>query len=185
MPILQKETTHHPENLWTGFADDSSARSWWVLHTKSRQEKSLARELLGSEVPFFLPQVEKTAVVRGRRRSTYIPLFTSYLFLFGNEEERIRSLTTNRVVGVLPVADQSELYGDLRQVWHLIQSQAPLTVEARLSPGQRVRVMAGVLAGIEGTVLSRHRKTRLLVGVTLLQRGVSIEIDDYLLEPIG
>ena len=44
---------------------------------KSRQEKSLARQLLGMEVPFYLPLIPKTTLIRGRRFTSQIPLFGS------------------------------------------------------------------------------------------------------------
>ncbi len=64
-------------------------------------------------------------------------------------------------------------------------SGAPLTIERRLSPGDRVRVRSGPLAGVEGTVLRRQGATRLVVAVNLLQQGASVDIDDCLLEPVG
>jgi hypothetical protein len=59
-----------------------------------------------------------------------------------------------------------------------------LTVEGRLKAGDRVRVKHGVLGGLEGTIIRRNRKTRLLIAVNYLQQGVSIEIDDFMLEPL-
>jgi transcriptional antiterminator RfaH len=111
-------------------------------------------------------------------------VFTGYVFLFGTEEERVRSLTTNRVSRVLRVDAQEELLHDLSQVQQLIASDAPLTVERRLSAGRLVRIKQGPMAGLEGVVLSRRTRSRLLVAVRFLQQGVSIEIDDFLLEPI-
>ncbi len=202
MPIRGPELQCFPHDLLTcggidavasGFVDLAAegvaetcraGRRWWVVHTKARQEKSVARELLDREIPYFLPQIPKTSVIRGRRRTSYIPLFTGYVFVYGSERERHESLTTNRVANTLPVNNADELTRDLLQVWRLIEQNAPLTVEARLRPGDRVRVRGGALAGVEGTVLDRRGKCRVLVAVRLLQQGVSMEIDDFLLEPI-
>jgi hypothetical protein len=40
------------------------------------------------------------------------------------------------------------------------------------------------MAGMEGIVLKRQGATRLLVAVTMLQQGVSVAVDDYLLDPV-
>lgn len=185
MPIRGPEPQCFPDDLLTGAGPVAEAdRNWWVVHTKARQEKCFARELLDREVPFFLPQVPKTSVIGGRRRTSYIPLFTGYVFLFGSEPERHQSLTTNRVANILPVNNAQELTRDLLQIWRLIEQKAPLTVESRLCAGDRVRVRGGALAGVEGTVLDRRGKCRVLVAVRLIQQGVSMEIDDFLLEPI-
>jgi len=185
MPILEEEPQRFPEQLLDELAAAPGNRSWWVLYTKARQEKSLARELLQWQVPFYLPQIRKARRVRGRRIESFLPLFSGYLFLLGDESERLQSLKTNRVSRVLPVRDADRLVFDLRQLSHLIASNAPLTVESRLQPGDRVRVRAGVLAGLEGVVLHRRGGTRLLIVVDFLQQGASVEIDDDLLEPIG
>jgi hypothetical protein len=41
------------------------------------------------------------------------------------------------------------------------------------------------MMGMEGIIVKRRGRTRLLVAVSFLQQGVSIEIDSYLVEPIG
>jgi len=184
MPILAPETSVFPENLFNDFSAETSQRCWMAVYTKARQEKALARQLLQQKTPFYLPLIAKDNFIRGKRIQSYIPLFTGYIFLFCSEEERVQALTTNRISRILPVRDQQQLFNDLRQVRHLIESNAPLTVERRLMPGRRVRVIAGVLAGLEGTVTARRTASRLFVAVNMLQQGVSVAIDDFMVEPI-
>jgi transcription antitermination factor NusG len=152
--------------------------------TKPRQEKSVARDLLARGVPFYLPLVGKDNRIRGRRVRSQIPLFAGYVFLFGDEDDRVSALQTNRISQMLPVADQHRLRSDLQQIERLIEANAPLTVERRLQPGKRVRIKSGPMLGLEGTVTVRRSRFRLLVEVHFLQSGVSIEIDDFMLEPI-
>ena len=71
------------------------------------------------------------------------------------------------------------------QVKRLIAAKVPLTIEARLQPGRRVRVRRGSSPVSEGIVESRCRQTRLIVAINFLQRGISVELDDIMLEPIG
>lgn len=184
MPSPGPEPQIFPENLLTASLPAVDDRRWWVVHTKARQEKAIARDLFAQSVPYFAPQTEKTTLVRGRKRRTFVPVFSGYVFLYGSEMERYRTLVTDRVAQVLKVDDQQQLRHDLACVWRMIESKAPLTVEARLAAGDRVRVRSGALAGIEGMVIDRRAKCRLLVAVQMLQQGVSIEIDDFMLEPL-
>jgi transcriptional antiterminator RfaH len=184
MPILRAEPSISPEHLLDGELVGDADRCWWAVYTKARQEKALARQLLNFQVPFYLPLVPKDNLIRGRRVQSQIPLFSGYVFLFGSEAERVQTLTTNRVSTILPVDDQEQLAHDLRQVHQLISAEAPLTVEKRLQPGQGVRIKAGPMEGLEGVVISRRGHARLLVAVNFLQQGVSVEIDDFLLEPL-
>ena len=184
MPILAAEPSLFPENLLDDFVDERVDRRWWAIYTKSRQEKSLARQLLGMEIPFYLPLIPKTNLIRGRRITSRIPLFGSYMFLFASEEERIKALSTERIVQLLPAPSTQEIAGDLQNVRTLIGSGAPLTLEARMAVGQMVRVKSGALMGLEGTILSRRGEDRLLVAVRFLQQGASILIQDFQVEPI-
>ena len=184
MPILKEEPNLYPEALLDDPPVDAPDRRWFALYTKARQEKSLAREIHRQRIPFYLPLVKKTNISRGHKRISLTPLFGGYVFLFAAEEERVRCLATNRISRVLPVEQPEELVFDLRQFRRLIAANAPLTIEARLAPGRRVRVRQGAFAGLEGTVLKRRGETRLLVAINFLQRGASVEIDDFLLEPL-
>lgn len=184
MPILEREANLIPEDLLDGFTEVSTDRQWWILHTKARQEKAVARQLLAWEIPFYLPLVAKQSIIRGRRVCSHVPVFDGYVFLFGDETERVTSLKTNRLSRILPVVDGWDLRQDLQQVSRLIESDAPLTIERRLDVGRRVRVKTGAMAGVEGVVISRRGNNRLLVAVKLLQQGVSVDVDDFLLEPL-
>ena len=183
MPILKEEPSMYPETLLDAAPSEVAGRRWLAIYTKARQEKSLARELLKYRIPFYLPLVGKTNIARGRKRTSLIPLFGGYVFLYGSEEERVRMLTTNRISRILTVEDPDQLVFDLRQLRQLIIAHVPLTVESRLGPGERVRVRQGSFAGLEGTVLKRRGETRLLVSINFLQQGASVEIDDFMLDP--
>jgi len=185
MPVLAREPDLCPETLLDDSDYQSEHRQWKAFYTKPSQEKAFARELLTAEIPFYLPLVKKTSVYSNRHVITsWKPLFPGYVFVCGSKDECMESLSTRRVVRILPVHDPDRLLQDLRRIRKLIASGAPVTPERRLVRGDRVRVRYGPLAGFEGVVLVRHRRTRLLVSVDFLQQGASIEIDDFMLEPI-
>jgi transcriptional antiterminator RfaH len=158
--------------------------SWWLLYTKSRQEKMVADSLNAMGVQHYLPLIRRTSLSRGQRRVAEVPLFTGYVFVFGTNDDRVLALKTNRISTTQRVVDGERLQLDLRRIADLIDRGAPLTPEARLEPGQWVRVKCGPFVGMEGTVLKRRGKTRLLVAVDYLKQGASMEIDDFLLEPL-
>ncbi|MBM4092628.1 MAG: antitermination protein NusG [Planctomycetes bacterium] len=190
MPILEQEASCHPADLLDaeqeplGLPSLQDDRRWWAVYTKARQEKAVARHLVERDVPFYLPLIPKDNVIRNRRVRSHIPLFTGYVFLFGSEDERVTTLATNRISRIFSVADQRQLWIDLANVALLIKNDAPLAIERRIITGDLVRVKTGLLKGLEGVVIKRHSKCRLLVAVRYLQQGVSVEIDDCALETI-
>jgi Transcription termination factor nusG len=185
MPILPLEPFVYPDNLLTvpegGMTDTGR---WWVLHTRPRAEKALARRFLSRGLSFFLPLHERQVRVRGRLLRSYSPLFTSYIFLHGDDESRVHALETNLVAQTLPVADQRRLHLDLSRVYHLISTGAPLTPEDQLLPGTPVLITRGSLAGLEGKVIRQGKNLKVFVEVQFLQRGVSVEIESWMLEAV-
>ena len=106
------------------------------------------------------------------------------MFMCGTDEERVVALSTNCVSRMLPVVDEDRLCPDLLNIHRLIQSGAAMTVEQRLQPGRSVRIKSGALMGLEGVVIQRRGQNRLLVSVKYIQQGVSVAIEDFMIEPI-
>ena len=184
MPILAAEPNVFPEDLLDHLPADEVDRRWWAVYTKSRQEKSLSRQLHALEVPYYLPLVPKVSMIGGRRVKSQLPLFASYVFIYASDEERIQALSTERIAHLFSAPDSAKIARDLRKIRALIACGAPLTVEARLEAGQRVRVKSGSLMGLEGTIQARRGEDRLVVAVEFLQQGVSVLISDFQVEPI-
>jgi transcriptional antiterminator RfaH len=184
MPILLPEPDRFPADLFAPEALVRTERVWWVLHTKPRQEKSLARHLLQARAPFYLPCIGKRSLIRGRLFTSHVPLFTSYLFLLANRPERIAALATKRVVHALEVTDQTALWRDLDQVSRLISLGLPISPEEKLEAGDLVEVSAGPLAGLRGTVLRAASGRRFVVQVDFIQKGASILLDACNLIPL-
>jgi transcription antitermination factor NusG len=176
----------YPANLFDIAEQDTSDSTWWALYTMSRREKTLMRHLVSLEASFYCPIIPKRQrSPNGRVRTSHIPLFSNYVFLFGNELQRYQAVSTGCVSQHLPVVDGAELCHDLRQIRALIEAGVPLTPESRLVPGEYVRVRTGPFAGYEGTVIRREGQTRLLVSVNFLQQGASVVLEDCQLESLG
>src|SRR5437870_5047965 len=122
MPTLSLERVILPEDLF----DEPREGQWWVLHVKPRAEKALARRCFARQAGFFLPQFRRSRRSRGRVKDSYLPLFPGYLFLFGQERDRIMALETNLVVNVLSVPNQQELFEDLKRINAVMKSGLPL-----------------------------------------------------------
>ena len=161
-----------------------TGRHWFALHTKPRQEKAMVRELIKMAVPCYLPLYQNSRLVKSIKVDSYIPLFPSYLFLYGDGDERLSALKTNRIVNILPVEDQQRLRNDLVQIQELIESKVPLSIESRLQAGRRVRIRDGAMRGLEGVLIDRRGEKRVIVAIDFLQQGASVAVEDFLIEAI-
>jgi len=183
MPLLAPEPIVHPDGLLDCPADvGTTVGRWWVLHTRPRAEKHLARVFKGRGDSFFLPTCRRDWSNNGRRFRSYLPLFPGYVFLHGDHAARLAALETNLVALVLEVNDQHRLQSDLQRVYRLISTGEPVTPEDRLEPGDPVRIVKGSLTGLTGTVLRRGKHLRFVVEVEMLRRAVSAEVEGWMLE---
>ena len=168
-----------------GGSGAGSPLEWWLIHSKPRQEKRLAAQLKALDVPHYLPVTDCRSVTRGRPRITKAPLFAGYLFLHGSFEQRRSALATNRIVATHRIGDPIGAVKQLRDLADLIEKGVPLRIEERLAAGQYVQVKSGPLKGKCGVVMKRAGRTRLFVLVNELLGGVSLDIEQHLLEPYG
>jgi transcriptional antiterminator RfaH len=184
MPLLPAEPFIFPEDLLQAAAPRTDNQRWWVLHTRARVEKALVRRLLSHQVGFFLPLYQHQWRKNGRLFSSHLPLFPGYVFLHGDERCRGQALETKLIANCLPVADQFQLVEDLARVYRLMASDSPLVPEERLRPGRLVEIISGPLAGMKGKVLRKGKQLRFIIEVQMLQQGVSLEIDHWMLQPL-
>lgn len=186
MPILPRQRDLFPDDLFDADppARDEVAR-WVAFYTLSRREKDLMRKLEAAAVPFYAPLIRRRLrSAGGRTRESYVPLFAGYVFSRVDDDQRRAALATNTIARWLPIVDEAGLAADLRAIKRLIDADQPLAPEARIEPGQQVRVCSGPLRGIEGTVVRRQGSQRLVVAVQFLNQGASVELEDVDLERI-
>lgn len=185
MPILPIQRDLFPENLLNDSGDHALGTApdehghWVAFYTLARREKDLMRKLEAAAIPFYGPLVQRRLrTAGGRTRTSFVPLFSGYVFSKVDDDQRRAALATNTISRWLSIPDERMLEHDLRSIHQLIASDRPLTPEARLEKGQPVRVVSGPMRGLEGVVISRRGEERLLVAVTFLNQGASIELED-------
>jgi transcription antitermination factor NusG len=186
MPILPAEPDMYPPDLWhNGAAHPNGSNRWWCLHAKPRQEKAAARTLRKLRIAHYLPQVmHENRTPGGRKICSVIPLFPGYLFLLGDDHQRVQALQTNHLVNVLEVPDQDVIASDLRQIQQLVNSGLPVVAEPTYPVGTRIRIMSGPLNGIVGTVVRRGKRDQFVAVVHFLGRGATVDLQDWQVEAV-
>ena len=157
---------------------------WWVAHTKSRNEKALAHDLIGKNISYFLPMAWKVRRKSRRTIKSLLPLFGGYLFFCGDDNQRTELLKTNRVANMIEVKNQKQFLYELEQIEKVLQTGAPVTPHKYIKEGQKCRVIAGPLFGVQGIVVKSKGVMRLVLQVDMLGQAASVEIDIDLIEPV-
>jgi len=169
--------------------DYPSGSRWFAVWTRSRQEKVAASVLQTFGVPHFLPLKSELRQWSDRKRVVDIPLFSGYLFVRINllKDNKIRILKTPGVVGFvgnhtgpLPIPDQQ--IDDIRAV---LSQGVEFTVLPFLEEGERVRVVRGVLAGVEGRLIRANTASRLAISIEMIHKSLVVSVSRQDVEPVA
>lgn len=167
------------------FAPAAAALPWYVLHTRSRQEKAVSSALAARRVPHFLPLARQVRFYGKRKATVDMPLFPGYVFFRGERDEAFACDRNNRLVQILRVEDPTLLEEQLDSVRIALAAEVPLDPCPHLVKGRRVEVRSGPMRGMKGVVEGRGRQVnRIYVQVDMLGQAVSAEIDANLLDVI-
>jgi transcription antitermination factor NusG len=157
--------------------------SWFAIWTNSHCEQIVHDQLVERGFHAFLPTIDTWSRRRGVRRLVRVPMFSSYLFVRHAmdkqahvEMRKVRGLV--RVLGerwdrLAAIPDE-----EMQSVAQIATSRQPVLPFPYLTDGQRVRITAGPLNGVEGFFVDANaQRGTVVVSVHLLQRSVSVVVD--------
>lgn len=175
--------SENPPIIWPKVESISEfTGQWWVAHTKSRNEKALAHDLISRGISYFLPMSWKVSRKSRRTTKSLLPLFSGYLFFCGDDSYCSDIKRTDRVANIIEVIDQQKLLGELMQIERVLQAGEPIVPHRYIKVGQKCRVIAGPLMGLQGIVVTTKGTTRLVLQVDMLGQAASVEIDIDMIE---
>ena len=160
---------------------------WFALRVRPNFEKTVAAALRSKDYEEFLPLYQTRRRWTDRYRTLELPLFPGYLFCRLDLRYRLPLLTTPGLLEIvssrripLPVDDS-----EIAAVRSIVRSALPAKPWPALSIGERIRLQAGPLRGLEGVLQQIGDSYRILVSVTLLQRSVSVQVDRSWVYPLA
>ncbi|MEX0887398.1 MAG: transcription termination/antitermination NusG family protein [Phycisphaeraceae bacterium] len=156
---------------------------WFVLHTRSRQEKAVATYLQQRHVEHFLPLMEQVRYYGRRKARVELPVFPGYVFLRGTAEQAYDADRTRRLAQIIRVPDQARLDWELANLRLALEKRVVLEPYPYLKEGVRAEVRVGPMRGLQGVIEGRHAD-RLVLQVDMLGQAVSVEVDGSLLDPL-
>lgn len=156
---------------------------WQVAHVKPRCEKKMAEYCVANRVYCDLPLREETKIYQRRRVTVRKPVFPGYCFLRHLPAQRVLILKSNLVVRLIAVIDQDRLARDLEQIHQALTVDPTLDACAAFKAGKRVVIRSGPFRGLEGVVQVVRGKTRVVLNVEMIGRGLAVEVEMSLLEP--
>ena len=160
---------------------------WYALQTRPRHEKSVAAEISARSIEQFLPLHKcRNRWKNGVVADVELPLFPCYLFVRVPVRERIRVLQLPGVIGFAvnsahPTALSNKDIEDLKALTLVCQAEPHPFLKA----GDRVRIISGPLADMEGILVRRKHELRVVLSLDFILRSVAVEVGEFDIEPIS
>jgi transcription antitermination factor NusG len=170
---------------------DGVNAQWFALWTHSHCEQAVHDQLVAKGFESFLPTIRTWSRRAGTQRLIPLPMFPSYLFVHQAMDKRsyIEILKSKGLVRILGARwDSLTVVADteVEALQRIQNTKLPVTPHPYLQEGQRVRIDAGPLSGVEGILVrSRPNRGLLVISVDLLRQSVAVEVDCTLVTPVG
>jgi transcription termination/antitermination protein NusG len=148
---------------------------WVAVQVRLHRERPVARTLEEHGYEGLLPIIKAAPRSSRTREQVLLP---GYVFCRYQERPAYRIIQAPGVLRIVGVAGRPLPipWEELEAVQRIAESGLFAEPWRFLRSGDRVRVCAGPLAGIEGAVLYLKGEVRVVVSVTMLQRSVAVEV---------
>jgi transcription antitermination factor NusG len=157
---------------------------WYVAYTYPRHEKAVADQVQLRAIETFLPTYAVKSQWKDRRVQLELPLFAGYVFTRMTARERVKVLSVPSVIRILsyrgmpvPVSD-----AEIEIIRMCLRAGGKLEPHPYITVGDRVRVREGAFEGLEGIVVRKNNRCKLVVSIELIHQSVSLEVDPQQLE---
>ena len=159
---------------------------WYAITVKHQHEQSVRASLEGRGFEALAPTYRGCRRWSDRLKELDLPIFGGYVFCRFPYQERIPVLDTPGVVKVVSFGGKPAEIPDaeITAIQAVMAARLPARPWPYLKPGDRVRIERGPLRGLEGSLLREKHRLRLIVGVQILQRAMSVELEVDMVEPV-
>lgn len=154
-----------------------SSMPWFVLYTKSKNEKVVAKRLRVMDIEVYCPLIKVKRTWSDRTKIVEEPLFRSYCFVNLADHARDKVFKAPGVVRYLfwlhkpAIVRDAEIETIKRMLNEVDHSQIKLTT---YEPGERLRIASGSFADVTGEVVSYQGK-QVSIRLDSLQLLVTID----------
>ena len=152
---------------------------WYALRTRSRHEKLVRDQLDKQGIEPLLPTVKRLSQWKDRKKEIEVPLFSGYCFVRFSQEKKTPVQKTTGVVEIVGSGSRPEPIPEqeIDSLRRLMTSVLPYDPHPYLHEGMKVEVVRGPLQGVQGILLRKEKRHRLVIGVRLIEQAAAVEID--------
>jgi transcription antitermination factor NusG len=137
-------------------------KKWYAVYTRPRWEKKVADLLSRRRVENFCPLNKIIRQWADRKKTIYEPLFSSYVFVHAAEAEQLTIKQTDGILNFVYWLGKPAVIRDeeIKAIGEFLEDHDNILLEKiDVSVTDKVRIIHGPLANLEGNVLEVKRTT--------------------------
>lgn len=149
---------------------------WYVAHTLPRREKKLKDYCDREGLNVVLPLYRSVRKYRSKTAVFLKPLFPGYIFLQMLPEHRQKIIQNDCVARLLTVSDQAKFTQQLSEILKALETGLEIVLAPEIGAGQRVKIKAGPLQGMEAWVEQRHGFSKVLLRLDFIGQAAAVNV---------
>jgi transcription antitermination factor NusG len=163
-----------------------SQRSWYALVVQPRHEKAVDEHLRNRGLEALCPTYRAARRWSDRVKVVDLPLFAGYVFCCFSYRQRLVALGTAGVRSIVGFgsAPQPIPEAEIAALQSIGRSGLPARPWPHLRAGERVQVVKGCLAGLQGILSREEARARVVVSIEMLMRSVAVEVECDSIAPL-
>lgn len=160
---------------------------WYALYTRPRHEKAVANVLTAKGLEAFLPLYSACRQWKDRTKVVTLPLFSCYVFVQGHLDRHLDIVRTAGVHGFVCCGGLPARIppGEIESIRRVVERSIKIEPHPFMRRGDKVRIKAGPLEGIEGILVRKKNFDRLVLTVEMLGKSAAVEVDNSMVEIIN
>ena len=161
--------------------------NWYALYTCPRHEKCVAQQIEQREISCFLPLYRSVRRWKDRRKELELALFPGYVFVRLALQDRLRVLQLPSAVRLVSFSGQPAVLpeAEIEGLRERLSRGGSVEPHPYLRVGRRVRVCGGPMQGLEGIIVRRKDRCRVVFSLDLIMRSMAVEVDESDVEPVA
>lgn len=158
--------------------------SWYALYTCARHERRVAEQIERRRFSCYLPLYRSVRRWKDRRKELELALFPGYVFVHMPLSSKVQVLEVPGAVRLVSFNGQPAVLPaeEIETLRNRLSGEARVEPHPYLRVGRKVRVLSGPFRGLEGILVRRKDRSRLVFSIDLIQRSLAIEVDEADLE---
>lgn len=167
-------------------SERATDRNWYAVSVFSHREKQVAQMCHAKGVNYFLPLYSSLRRWKDRRKRLEMVLFPGYIFVNIALSERLPVLIVPGVSRFVTFHGQPAVVpeSEIRVLGIGGENGLCFQPHPYLQKGRRVRIRNGAMAGMEGILVRRKDKFRVVISIDLIMCSMSAEVDEGDIEPV-